>query len=89
MPSVVHLDGDTVWVGQEAIAREMNHPDGTYRNVKRVIGTGDNAARAVANVVPNLVIRKQLEKVTNGETSPTKRTLGKKGYKKKKKNRDL
>jgi molecular chaperone DnaK (HSP70) len=80
MPSVVHLDLDNnVWVGKEAIEREMHHPGGTYRNVKRVIGTGDRAARAVANVVPNLVIR-QLPL----ETVPTK-TSNKKGYKRKEK----
>jgi molecular chaperone DnaK (HSP70) len=58
MPSVVHVvDDELILVGKPAIDREVEHPLGTYRNVKRVIGSGDRAARDIANVVPNLVIR--------------------------------
>ncbi|KAI2492621.1 ATP binding protein [Fragilaria crotonensis] len=65
MPSVVYMDGDTILVGKQAIEREVDHPLGTYRNVKRVIGIGETAAHAVANVVPNLVIgRASREEVT-------------------------
>jgi molecular chaperone DnaK (HSP70) len=60
MPSVVHLNGEEVSVGKEAIEMEVDYPLRTYRNVKRVIGTGDYAARKVANVVPNLVIRQAI-----------------------------
>mmetsp|Transcript_11131 Transcript_11131/g.16350 ORF Transcript_11131/g.16350 Transcript_11131/m.16350 type:complete len:661 (+) Transcript_11131:231-2213(+) len=57
MPSVVHIDGDTVFVGKEAIEKEVSHPLGTYRNFKRVIGLGELAARVVASIVPNLELR--------------------------------
>lgn len=64
MPSVVHVKEDgEVLVGQEAIEQEVHRPFGTYRNVKRVIGTGSRAASAVAKVVPNLVLT---------ETAPSK-----------------
>ena len=33
MPSVVHLDGDIILVGKEAIEGDVDHPLGTYRNV--------------------------------------------------------
>jgi molecular chaperone DnaK (HSP70) len=57
MPSVVHIKEDgEVLVGQEAIEQEVHRPFGTYRNVKRVIGTGSQAAAAVAKVVPNLIL---------------------------------
>lgn len=57
MPSVVHIDGGTVYLGKEAIEKESHHPLGTYRNVKRVIGIGELAAREVATIVPNLELR--------------------------------
>ena len=72
MPSVInlenHADDDddddddgttTVWVGREAIAREVDHPLGTYRNIKRVIGVGATNVQDIASVVPNLIVRQQ------------------------------
>lgn len=84
MPSVVHIDDhDNVLVGKEAIEREVDHPLGTYRNVKRVIGIGETAALAVANVVPNLVIGQQQKQKQQGR--PKEVTPKKKWNKKKEK----
>jgi len=57
MPSVVHVDGDSIFLGKEAIEKEVDHPLGTYRNVKRVIGIGEVAAQEIASIVPNLELR--------------------------------
>ncbi|KAL3780453.1 hypothetical protein ACHAW5_004579 [Stephanodiscus triporus] len=43
-----------VLVGKDAERRELDHPTSTYRNVKRVIGTGGRTASSAAGVVPNL-----------------------------------
>ena len=57
MPSVVHLKEDgSVLVGHEAIQQEVQYPLRTYRNIKRVIGTGSQEAAAVFKVVPNLIL---------------------------------
>jgi molecular chaperone DnaK (HSP70) len=56
LPSIVCLEEGNVIVGKDAIEREFENPFTTYRNVKRVIGTGEEAARRVAKVVPNLAI---------------------------------
>lgn len=83
MPSVVHVPDDSeapTVVGKPAIELEVEHPLGTYRNIKRVIGSGEHAARDVANVVPNLAIRAQPE-------TKVKRT--KKGKKKREKKMSL
>lgn len=57
MPSVVSLVGENSFVvGEEAIANEVKNPLGSYRNVKRIIGTGGEIARANADVVPNVVL---------------------------------
>ena len=66
MPSVVHLKEDgSVLVGHEAIQQEVQYPLGTYRNIKRVIGTGSQEAAAVFKVVPNLILP---------EEAPTKKS---------------
>jgi molecular chaperone DnaK (HSP70) len=57
MPSVVSLVGENSFlVGEEAIENEVKNPLGSYRNVKRIIGTGGEIARANADVVPNVVL---------------------------------
>ena len=58
MPSVVSFIGENSFVvGEEAIENEVRNPLGSYRNVKRIIGTGGAIAHANAEVVPNIVIR--------------------------------
>ncbi|KAL3809818.1 hypothetical protein ACHAXA_002388 [Cyclostephanos tholiformis] len=46
-----------IHVGREAEWHELGHPTSTYRNVKRVIGTGGNMAYSASGVVPNLFVR--------------------------------
>lgn len=59
VPSVVSLteDGNFV-VGKEAIDMEVHNPLGSYRNVKRILGTGGRIASENAEVVPNVVIER-------------------------------
>lgn len=61
MPSVVHIgdDGETVYVGKEAVEREMMYPLSTYRNVKRIMGTGNKIAQDISNLIPNMVITEE------------------------------
>ena len=57
MPSIVKLGQDgTEGVGLEALVNAQHGVCRTYRNVKRVIGSGQEAARQVASVVPHLVL---------------------------------
>ena len=63
MPSVVSLNKDnTFLVGKEAIENEVKNPLGSYRNVKRILGTGGTIGRQNAEVVPNVVIRDSSKK---------------------------
>mmetsp|Transcript_2206 Transcript_2206/g.3222 ORF Transcript_2206/g.3222 Transcript_2206/m.3222 type:complete len:641 (-) Transcript_2206:101-2023(-) len=57
MPSVVSLLGEQILTGKDAINAEVHNPQGSYRNVKRVIGMGGTTAAISAEVVPNLVVR--------------------------------
>ena len=45
-----------VLVGGDAERRELDCPTITYRNVKRVTGTGGRTASSAAEVVPNLLV---------------------------------
>jgi molecular chaperone DnaK (HSP70) len=45
-----------ILTGNQAIEFEQYYPDATYRNVKRVIGTGGKMASLAMRVVPNLFI---------------------------------
>lgn len=66
MPSVVSLVGENSFVvGEEAIENEVRNALGSYRNVKRIIGTGGAVAQANAEVVPNVVLRASKEKRNN------------------------
>jgi molecular chaperone DnaK (HSP70) len=59
VPSVVSFDEDGNFVvGKEAIEMEVHNPLGSYRNVKRILGTGGRIASENAEVVPNVVIER-------------------------------
>lgn len=45
----------SIFTGNQAIEYEQHHPNSSYRNVKRVIGTGGKMASLALGVVPNLV----------------------------------
>ena len=72
MPSVVSLteSGEFV-VGKEAIEKEASSPLGTYRNVKRILGTGGTIARENAEIVPHIVLRRSEE---TGKTKGKKKS---------------
>ncbi len=55
-----------VHVGREAEWHELDHPTSTYRNVKRVIGTGGSVANSAGGVVPNLFVRSGSPVVVEG-----------------------
>ena len=46
-----------IYIGNSAIQNEHLHPQSTYRNVKRIIGTGGRMANLASGVVPNLYIQ--------------------------------
>ena len=46
----------TIQTGKAAIQYEVKYPKSTYRNVKRVIGTGGTMANLATGVVPNLYV---------------------------------
>ena len=46
--------------GSEAIEYEQLHPQSSYRNIKRVIGTGGKMASLAMRVVPNLFVASSL-----------------------------
>ena len=46
-----------IHIGNSAIQNEHLHPQSTYRNVKRIIGTGGRMANLASGVVPNLYIQ--------------------------------
>ncbi len=52
-----------IFTGHQAIEYEQHHPNSSYRNVKRVIGTGGKMASLALGVVPNLVSKKQQQSV--------------------------
>ncbi|KAL7541933.1 hypothetical protein ACHAXR_011368 [Thalassiosira sp. AJA248-18] len=45
-----------IHIGKQAIHYEQHHPNSTFRNVKRIIGTGGKMAELAMGVVPNLFI---------------------------------
>lgn len=49
----------SIFTGNQAIEYEQYYPHSSYRNVKRVIGTGGKMASLAAGVVPNLLSSKQ------------------------------
>ncbi|KAK1733265.1 heat shock protein 70 family protein [Skeletonema marinoi] len=84
-----------IFTGNEAIEYEQYHPNSSYRNVKRVIGTGGKMASLALGVVPNLVSKQSSsssvdsinDDITNflmmdDETSNNKKKKGKKKKKK-------
>lgn len=60
LPSSAHLPimnkHYQILVGNSAIHYENQYPNSTYRNVKRVIGTGGRVAKMAFGVVPNLFV---------------------------------
>lgn len=56
-PSPSGGDRYRIHVGKRAVDVEADHPRSTYRNVKRVIGTGGKMAELASGVVPNLFVR--------------------------------
>jgi molecular chaperone DnaK (HSP70) len=48
-----------IYTGHQAIRYEQYHPNSSFRNVKRVIGTGGKMASLALGVVPNLLVSKQ------------------------------
>ncbi|KAL3793360.1 hypothetical protein ACHAWO_002561 [Cyclotella atomus] len=70
--------------GNDAIHYEQFHPQMSYRNVKRVIGTGGKMASLAMRVVPNLFIASSLLE----DTKPNQ-TGGKKSKWKQKKQNEL
>ena len=74
IPSVVSLIGKNEFVvGKDAIEKEVENPLGTYRNVKRIIGTGGTIAAENAEVVPNVVIRKTNDSESSSRKGKRKR----------------
>ena len=55
--STTIISGYRAHVGKEAIRHELDHPTSTYRNVKRIIGTGGGMAHSAGGIVPNLYVR--------------------------------
>ncbi|CAB9526544.1 protein DnaK [Seminavis robusta] len=78
MPSVVTQSEQAVLVGRQAIALEAEQ--GSYRNVKRILGRGAHAAQESLEVVPFLFANQQ-----NREDNNTAKKNKKKKHKKKKK----
>jgi molecular chaperone DnaK (HSP70) len=71
--------------GNDAIHFEQLHPQMSYRNVKRIIGTGGKMASLAMRVVPNLFIASSLLE----DTKPSSKTTGKKSKWKQKKQNEL
>jgi len=46
-----------IQIGKRAIEYEQHHPESSFRNVKRVMGTGGKMAELASGVVPNLFIQ--------------------------------
>jgi len=78
MPSVVYFDKDeeNIYVGKEAVEREVIYPHRTYRYVKRIMGIGNKVAQDISNLIPNMVTKDE-------EEVPTKKWKSKKKKKKK------
>ena len=49
----------SIFTGNHAIEYEQYYPQSSYRNVKRIIGTGGKMASLAAGVVPNLLTSQQ------------------------------
>ncbi|KAL3802674.1 hypothetical protein HJC23_011998 [Cyclotella cryptica] len=71
--------------GDQALQFEQQFPQTTYRNVKRVIGTGGKMASLAMRVVPNLFISSLYSDKKSGETKRTGRSKTSK-WKQRKKN---
>ncbi len=54
-----------IFTGSQAIEYEQYHPNSSYRNVKRVIGTGGKMASLALGVVPNLVSKQSLSSASS------------------------
>jgi molecular chaperone DnaK (HSP70) len=86
MPSLPTINIQWQWpthpyqilTGNQALQSELQHPQSTYRNFKRVIGTGGYMALLSSGVVPNLFVRS-----SNEEGDKSKRSNKFKGMKKK------
>ena len=73
-----------ILVGNPALQYENQFPNSTYRNVKRIIGTGGKVARMAFGVVPNLFVHDEnqnhenadvlLSSKRNNRTQPNKRS---------------
>ena len=73
-----------ILVGNPAIQYESQFPNSTYRNVKRIIGTGGKVAKMAFGVVPNLFVHDDnqnhenadvlLSPKGNNRTQPNKRS---------------
>jgi len=55
-PNNLQWPSQTIHTGKQAIQYENQYPKSTYRNVKRIIGTGGTMANLASGVVPNLYI---------------------------------
>ena len=71
--------------GRDAVEYEQQYPQTSYRNIKRVIGTGGKMASLATRVVPNLFIASTLL----DQTKPKKQKGGKKSKWKQRKQNDL
>ena len=71
--------------GSDAIEYEQHHPQSSYRNIKRVIGTGGKMASLATKMVPNLFIASTLLE----ETKTKKHKGGKKSKWKQRKQNEL
>lgn len=72
MPSVVTIQNDQVLVGKEAIEKEAQQ--GSYRNVKRILGRGMLAARDSVDVVPFLTTTGKQQSQSSSSSSAAKKT---------------
>jgi len=75
-----------VYVGETAIEAENLSPRSTYRNVKRIIGTGGKMAELSAGLVPNLYISSSVDAdgLEHGESKKKKQKKRKQSWKRKK-----
>ena len=76
----------SIYVGETAIEVESLSPRSTYRNVKRIIGTGGRMAELSTSLVPNLHLSSSVDagSLEHGESKKKKQKKRKQSWKRKK-----
>lgn len=73
-----------IYVGETAIEAENHSPRSTYRNVKRIIGTGGKMAELSTSLVPNLYISSSVDGSLENDEKKKKHKKRKQSWKRKK-----